>query len=370
MKRLLCIVGGMNAGGAETFLMKIYRNLDKTKYQMDFAVGTPEEGYYDAEIQAMGGKLYHIVPKSQGLLKNFVSLKNIVRDNHYDYVLRTSQQSLSALELFAAKLGGASTRIFRSSNTNSTSGSKTEAIIHKAFSFMPKVFPNVKIAPSTMAAEYMFGKGCVEKGKAKLLKNSVDLNVFAYDAAGRQAVRRELGIAEDTWVIGHVGRFNQQKNHKFLLDIFQNILKTNPNSRLLLVGKGELEEAIRQKAKDLNLTDKIIFTGVRKDIPQLLSAMDVFVFPSFYEGMPNTVIEAQATGLGCVIADTITPEADITGLVDYVSLDTPAQGWAQLALAKAVQPRADTHKAFIDNGYDIDSATKQFVELVFGDKIT
>lgn len=360
----------MDAGGAETFLMKIYRNLDKTKYQMDFAVSITYEGYYDAEIKSMGGKIYYVVPKSQGLWKNFISVKKLVQEHKYDYVLRTSHQALAALELFAAKLGGAHTRVFRSSNANSTIGSKVEAILQKVFFFLPRVCANVKIAPSTFAAEYVFGKGCVETGKATLLKNSVDLDVFCYDAEARQTLRREFGFTDDTLVVGHVGRFMTQKNHTFLLDIFAQIHKKRPDAKLMLVGKGELEQEIRHKIADLDLTEDVIFTGVRKDVPQLLSAMDVFVFPSFYEGMPNTVIEAQATGLPCVIADTITPEADITGLVDYVSLATPVQIWADLALEKAAKPRKNTHADFIHHGYDIDSATNKFVELVFGDKVT
>ena len=151
-KRLLCIVGSMNAGGAETFLMKIYRKLDKEKYQMDFAVATMDKAFYDDEICNLGGKIFHIKPKSEGIISNFNSIKEIVRENEYRYVLRTSQHSLSALELFAAKLGGAKITTFRSSNSNTTSDSKKEKILHKICMFMPYLFANVRIAPSTEAA--------------------------------------------------------------------------------------------------------------------------------------------------------------------------------------------------------------------------
>ena len=133
----------------------------------------------------------------------------------------------------------------------------------------------------------------------------------------------------------------------------------------MLVGNGILEQQIKDKIKALNIEDKVIFTGVRSDIPQLLSAMDVFVFPSFYEGMPNTVIEAQATGLPCVIADTITKEADITGLVKYLPLTDDAEKWAGIALSSIKSTRIDTKENFVKNGYDIESVTKKFTQLVF-----
>lgn len=367
MKRLLCIVGSMNAGGAETFLMKVYRSLNKKEYQMDFAVAISEKGHYDDEILSYGGRIYHIIPKSLGFIKNFNSIRKIVKENQYRYVLRTSQHSLSALELLAAWLGGAKVRVFRSSNSNTTSGSKKQMLLHKMCSFMPKWFANVQIAPSTEAAEFMFGKGCVRKGRAKLVQNGVDLSVYRYDENSRKEIRRELGVPEDTLLVGHVGRFNQQKNHMFLLEVFRKIHQKHPKSVLVLTGTGELEQQIREKAGALEITDCVIFTGVRSDVPQLMSAMDVFVFPSLYEGMPNTVIEAQATGLPCVIADTITREADITGLVQYLPLTAATETWADAALA-AIGTRQDTKEKMTAAGYDIHSQVQRFAELVFNEK--
>lgn len=365
MKKVLCIVGGMNAGGAETFLMKVYRMLDTTKYQMDFAVGDAEKGYYDDEILERGGKIHHVTPKSRGLIKNFNSIRSIVKENRYEYVLRTSQHSLSALELLAAWLGGARVRTFRSSNSNTTSGSKKQLLLHNLCSFMPKWFANVRIAPSTEAAEFMFGKECIKKGSANIIHNGVDLSVWRYDKSNRADVRQELGIPETAVLIGHVGRFSQQKNHKFLLEIFKAIRANNENAYLVLVGKGELEENIRTQVEELGIGKYVVFTGVRSDVPRLLSAMDVFVFPSLYEGMPNTVIEAQATGLPCVIADTITREANITGLVQYLPLDMHPESWAKTALDSVVDDRADTSRDFMEQGYDVVSAAREFVRVVF-----
>lgn len=365
MKRLLCIVGSMNAGGAETFLMKVYRELDKSRYQMDFAVATEEKGFYDDEILSMGGRIFHIVPKSRGAYKNFKSVRDLVKQEGYCYVLRTSQHSLSALELLAAKLGGAERTIYRSSNSNTGSLSVIQAVLHRVCRFMPRRFANVRVAPSTEAAEFMFGRDYVEKKKCSLIHNAIDTNVYHYSREGRKEIREELDLANKT-VIGHVGRFTHQKNHMFLLDIFREIKDREQDAVLVLVGKGELEEEIKSRAESLGILNDIIFTGVRSDVPNLLSAMDVFVFPSFYEGMPNTVIEAQATGLPCVIADTITKEANITGLVEYLPLKEPAC-WAEKALAAVRDERGDTRKQFMEQKYDIESAAGEFVRLIFGE---
>lgn len=366
MKRLLCIVGSMNAGGAETFLMKIYRKLDKTKYQMDFAVATKDKGFYDDEILKMGGKIFHITPKSEGFFKNFNSIKKLVHDEGYASVLRTSQHSLSALELFAAKLGGAKKRVFRSSNSNTTTGTGFDVKLHKFCAFMPRYFANIRIAPSTEAAEFMFGPGCIANGTASLLHNGVDLSVYCFSEQNRVNVRKELGI-EDRLVIGHVGRFNQQKNHEKLIEVFNSILKYRPDAVLVLVGQGEKEEIVKNLVKELCISDKVIFTGVRDDVPRLLSGMDVFVFPSLYEGMPNTVIEAQATGLPCLISDTITMEAKVTDLVRQQSLKDSNEVWAQsvVEITANTVNRAIYNSMMKQQGYDVEDCVSQFTRIVF-----
>lgn len=358
----------MNMGGAETFLMKVYRNLDRTQYQMDFAVAIEESGAYDEEIKSLGGKIFHITPKSKGLINNFRDIKNIVKSEHYNYVLRTSQHALSALELLAAWLGGAKVRVFRSSNSNVGLKSRKQYLIHIFCRFMPKWFANVKIAPSTEAAEFMFGKGCISNGRANILHNGIDLSAYQYDENDRIKVRLELGVSDTTLLVGHIGRFSQQKNHAFLLEIFKTLHDNNENTKLILVGKGELEDKIRQQVHALDLEEYVIFTGVRSDVATLLSAMDVFVMPSFYEGMPNTVIEAQATGLPCVIADTITREADITGLVKYISLNKNTLTWSDEILTMYRNCRYDTTQKIYEYKYDIHNVVREFVNVVFQKK--
>lgn len=363
MNRILCIVGSMNTGGAETFLMKIFRKLDRTKYQMDFCVSSDKEGYYDKEILAGGGKIFHTTPKTQGSVKSFLSLRKIVKDNNYKYVMRVSQHSLSCVELVAAKCGGAKRVVFRSSNSG-TGGGKVNRFLHKVFAFLPKYVPDVRIAPSTEAAEFMFGKNSVKKGKAELLHNAIEVDNYTYNTQKRESLRKELNL-EGKFVIGHIGRFMQQKNHKFLIDIFYEISKKCDNAHLVLVGTGHLEAEIKEKVETLKLEDKVTFLGVRSDVPDLLSAFDVKLFPSLYEGMPNTIIEAQASGLHCVISDTITPEADITGLVDYLPLNLSPSKWAEKVLEYKNYERKNMKEEFLKQGYDIKSITEKFVQLIF-----
>lgn len=367
MKRLLCIISCMNTGGAETFLMKIYRSLDKTKYQMDFCVNS-QNNFYEKEIIENGGKIYIIPPKSNNPIKSFLSIKSIVKNNKYRYVIRVNEHSLSTLDLLAAKLGGAKILSMRSSNASSSN--KKSIFLHKLFKFMPKMIPNAKLAPSKLAAEYTFGNKCIENHKAYLLNNGLNVKQFTFSEEKRKEKRGELNI-ENKIVIGHIGRFNAQKNHEFLIDIFNEIHKKKLNSILVLVGQGDLENKIKEKVNRLKLENNVLFLGVREDIPDLLCAFDFFLFPSFYEGMPNTVIEAQTTGLPCLISDSITQEAKITDKVNYASLNETALIWSNKCLNLLSQNSFNRKEYSIimkNKGYEMSDCVKKFVELVFNER--
>lgn len=351
MKRLLCIVSSMDRGGAETFLMKLYRCLDTTKYQMDFCVSKPQKGFYDDEIKQRGGKIFLIPQKSKKPIKSFLEIKKIVKENGYQNVLRTSQQSLATLDLIAAKMGGAKKLIYRSSNAGVTGG-KISRLINKVFGFLPKIIPNIKVAPSTEAAEFVFGKKAMDKGDVLLLNNGLNYDEFRFDLEKRRKIRKELNI-EDKKVYGHVGRFNIQKNHMFLLDVFKNIYEKDKNSVLILIGEGELEQDILNKVKEFNLSSHVLLLGTKKNVNEYLMAMDLFIFPSFFEGMPNVVIEAQATGLPCIVSDSITKEANITGIVKYVGLNNDAKYWADFIADNFKFDRKDYYKEFVEKKYCI-----------------
>lgn len=362
MKRLVCILYGLTAGGAETFLMKICRTLPVEEYRIDFIV-SESGGCYECEVLDRGCLIHRIPKRTEDPLGALDGIKKIVSEHNYQYVIKLGDNPIASLDLIAARMGGAKRLAMRSCNAL-TGLSAKERCVNAVLRPVLNRVANVKLAPSMLAAEFTFGKHHAHKD-VHLLHNGVDLNVFRFDPVARQKIREEFAVA-DKLVVGHIGRFHKQKNHRYLLEVFRAIKEKREDVLLLLVGTGELEAQIREWVEELGLKGSVVLTGQRFDVPQLLSAMDVFVFPSLHEGMPNTVIEAQATGLPCVIADTITPEADITGLVTYLPLEDP-DVWAQCALSAAGNTRINTHDHFIANKYDIQSVAEHFVELILSD---
>lgn len=358
VKKLICFVGAMNAGGAETFLMKMYRVIDKSQYQFDFIVNIKSKGFYDEEIESLGGHIFYSTPKSKCLLTNIIENYKILRSNNYDAALRMTSHSLGTIDLIIAKIAGINKLILRSTNAGNT-GSKTSYFLHRFFSFLPRWIPTVKIAPSELAAEYLFGKGCVKSGLVQIIHNGLPLDEFAFSEVDRMITRKQLGL-EGKFVVGHVGRFNIQKNHKFLISVFKEIYSINKNARLLLIGKGELETEVKKQVNDYGLEGVVNFMGIRKNIPQLLMAMDVFIFPSLFEGMPNTVIEAQATGLPCIISDNITSEVQIVNLVKVLKLSDGVHCWSKEILKFKDYIHKDTIEIVKNKGYDIKDVVRSF----------
>lgn len=363
-QRLLCIVSNMDTGGAETFLMKMYRQLDRNRYQMDFVVSGDGRGYYEDEIEQLGGIVYRITRKTKDFVAFRRELAAAVRDDGYPCVLRIGSDALSAIDLWVAKRAGARRLAMRSSNASDGKGS-LGMFLQKVFRRLLTSVADVKIAPSDLAAAYTFGPKAVSNGEVHYLCNALDLNAYTFSPESRSAIRSELRIEPDALVVGHVGRFAQQKNHGFLIEVFAELLKVRPDARLVLVGQGELEGEVHAKAEAFGVLDGIVFAGVRPDVPALLSAFDVLALPSLYEGMPNVVIEAQAAGLACAVSDTVTRQADVTGLVEYLPIDDPT-AWTKALESAATMERLDTRTAMAAAGYDISSEAKKFVELVYG----
>ena len=357
MKRILFILSSLNAGGAETFLMKVYRALPPDEYQFDFIVSVGN-GCYTREVLERGGRIYEIPERRADLRGAMGGIRRVVREQGYDAVLKLGEHSLAALDLMAAKRGGARRLALRSCNAP-TGLSLKARLAHGLFRPVANRVANIKLAPSQLAADYMFGR----TKDVRLLHNGVDLSYFRYLSEGRAAIREEFGL-DGKAVIGHVGRFHPQKNHRYLLEVFAEIRRVRQDAVLLLVGNGGLEEQVRDRVRELGLEDHVIFAGQRFDIPAMLSAMDVFLFPSLHEGMPNTVIEAQATGLPCVIADTITREADLTGLVRYISLDESPAFWTEQVLSALSEERVDTAPMLREQGYDIHDVARELVALM------
>ena len=356
-------MSNMNAGGAETFLMKLYREIDRTQYQMDFCVNVQEKNYYEDEINELGGNIFRIPARSEGLKEHNRQLAKLIKNKQYKYVLIVSASSTAYLDAYIAKKSGAKKCIIRSSNSkNGSFGLKNiiEHILKKLFNHCADVL----IAPSDLAAKNLFGDKFEKDKRFKYLNNGLDLSLYRFYMDERNRIRRKHNISDDTLVIGHIGRFNGQKNHLFLVDIIAELSKRE-NAILIFVGNGDLKEEIRKKVSDIGLSEKVIFAGLSSEVASYLSAMDVFVFPSFYEGMPNTVIEAQANGIPCVISDAITKNANVTGLVTYLPLASGVGTWVDTILQMAGKRQINAEKMLAAAGYEIKDCAKQFVGLCF-----
>ena len=218
---------------------------------------------------------------------------------------------------------------------------------------------DILMACSLDAGEWLFGKRACQSERFILLPNGIDTRRFAADPEKRRRYRRELGF-EGRWVIGNVGRFYDVKNHTFLLDAFQKVHEREPDAVLLLVGVGPLQQEMAQKAVDLGVAEQVVMTGNRDDVPELLGAMDIFAFPSLWEGLPMTVVEAQAAGLPCVLSDTITREVNVSPLVEYLPLGNPEQ-WAEAMLTR--RPRLDVTREIVKAGFDIRTSAQRLTEL-------
>ena len=311
------IMGKWIGGGVESVIMNYYRHLDHTKIQFDFICDEDSTRIPYDEIKKLGGRVF-LVPKYQKLPQHLKALEDLFRKNHYR-IVHSNVNTLSVFPLYAAKKAGVPIRISHSHSTSNVREWKRNIIknILRPFS---KRYATDYFACSELAGRYLFGSKTFDRGEVKIIHNAIDLDKFKFDPIARKNLRKELGIDDETIVIGHVGRFVQTKNHHFLIYAFKKYHNKNPNAKLLLIGTGPLEEKIKAKVKKLNLEDSVLFLGQRNDTNKLYSVMDIFCLPSLYEGLPVAGIEAQAAGLPCVYSDKVTIEADAANNAYYASI--------------------------------------------------
>lgn len=368
MKRLLCIIPwSLNRGGAETFLMKLFRSLDREKYMFDFLTISGEYGVYEKEIKSLGGTVYHLDGCSikTNCLKSMYLVYKYTMCKKYDSVLLTMDNFAYALYYIPLKFAGVKKVGIRSANSRTGRGARYDDLA-KMMNFLPRMFSDVRYAPSALAADFMFGNDSINRGNAKILHNGLQLEKFKFDVDIRNRLREELNIG-NKFVVGHVGRFSKQKNHVFLLKIFNEIVKINKNSILLMLGDGPLRKDILEEVDVLGLSDNVIFTGIRSDVNSCYMAMDVMIFPSLYEGMPNVVIEAQSTGLPCIVSDSVTDECKVTDRVQFLSLKDDYEIWAEMALheVKTTLDRQKYNQIMYESGYDIKQVADEFTADMF-----
>ena len=312
------IMGKWIGGGVESVIMNYYRHLDHTKVQFDFICDEDSTRIPYDEIKKLGGRVF-LVPKYQKLPQYLKALEGLFRKNQYR-IVHSNVNTLSVFPLYAAKKAGVPVRISHSHSTSNAREWKRNIIknILRPFS---KKYATDYFTCSELAGRYLFGDKSYDQGKVKIIHNAIDLDKFKFDPEARKKLRKELDIKEKTVVIGHVGRFVKQKNHDFLIDVFNEYHAKNPDSKLLLIGTGPLEEKIKAKVEKLNLSDSVLFLGQRDDTNKLYSVMDVFCLPSLYEGLGMVLIEAQMNGLPCLASNEVPREAKITENIDFIIFD-------------------------------------------------
>lgn len=369
-KRVLQLCS-LNGGGIEAFVMNIYRKIDKNKVNFDFYnhFSTTEKQLYEDEALIYNARIYKTGCNDEDniIIRNFrkiITLYSLIKRNKYDIVHIHATDSGSLREAIIAKIAGVKMVIVHSHNTSVEGKSlkaKLKKFLHNKTRWMWKYVATNYFACSQLAAEWMYSKR-LNKSCVKVIKNGIEIEKYAFDEEKRNKIRNYFELNTEL-VIGHVGRFAHQKNHEFIIDIFKEITKLEPNSKLILVGNGELEENIRGKVNELNLTDKVKFLGIISNVNEVMQAMDIFLLPSFFEGLPVVGVEAQASGLKLFVSDSISNELSITSNVKYLSLNLSDKEWACEIIKNRYYLRKNMCNEIIEEGYNINNIANLFEDF-------
>ena len=357
--RVLQIIGLSCGGGVEAVIMNYCRHIDKSKVQFDFVVHKNPLQSFSDEAKSMGAKVYEVTPYTQNIIKFTYEIYRIIKEGNYK-IVHSNMNSLSGFPLLAAYFAGANVRILH----NHTTDTKEEGLrttIKRVLRPFAKAFANQNWACSKLAGEWMYGKEAVKNNKVTIINNAIDLDKFAFNQEKRDALRKELGL-EGKFVVGHVGRFMKQKNHEFLIDIFAEVVKQKENAVLLLIGEGPLMELIKDKVKNLNLSNKVIFLGVRSDVADLYNVMDVFVFPSLYEGLGMVAVEAQVSGLPVIASTEVPVEAKVYENIIFIDLSIGDKQWAEKTIVMGTVGRNETRDDIEAAGFDIRVESRKLEE--------
>lgn len=352
-KRILEVVNVMDRAGLETMLMNYYRHVDRSVVQFDFLTHRPVEGAYDKEIRDLGGRIFR-APRlyPQNCLAYRKYMRRFFAEHDYP-VVHSHIDSMSAFPLAMARDCHVPVRIAHSHNDSVDKDIKFP-IKEIARKRLPSIATHYW-ACSSAAGSYLFGEK--NRSNISIVKNAIDLKQFEYDLGARIAKRKELGLADGQLAIGHVGRFSAVKNQTFLIDILSNLNSEGFDAVLVLVGDGELRSSIEKKAAQAGLLDKVLFLGLRDDIPQLMQAFDVFCFPSLHEGIPLVLIEAQASGLPILTSDAVSSEALVMNNASQLSLSCSLEAWSKKVIELALCGRAQNCLVGLSAaGYEINSS--------------
>ena len=365
--RIAQIIGKWVGGGVESVIMNYYRAMNRGKIQFDFICDEDSTNIPYEEIKSLGGKVI-LIPPYQKLFKYQKVLKKILREGNYK-IVHSHINALSVFPLRIAKKVGVPIRIAHSHSTTNKKEWKKNFFksILKPFS---KVYATNYFCCTEHAGRWLFGNKKFENGEIYILNNAINLEKFIYNEKIRENKRAELKIDKDTIVLGHIGRFVEQKNHKFLINIFNEVHKKNINTKLILVGQGPLKKEIEQQIKQLNIEDYVLMLGQRADVNEIYQAFDIFLFPSLYEGLGMVAIEAQAAGNLCIVSTEIPKVAKVTKKMEFLDLSSPNQRWVDCILSAIdnIGEKSDISiDEFVNAGYDIKQESikleKQYLKL-------
>lgn len=348
---VLHVFGKLNRGGAESRVMDLYRNMDRTKVQFDFMQHTTRVCDFQPEIEQLGGKVYHVPPfRFWNYFSYCKAWKEFIKKHPEIRIVHGHMTSTASIYLPIAHKKGVFT-IAHSRNAGVDKGIKG-----KLTKFLRR---NLKekcdrcFACSKLAGEAVFGKEAMERGNVTIIPNAIDAARFTFDPEVRKQKREELHIQPQEFLIGEVGRFDPQKNQKYAVEILAECRKKNFPAKLILIGEGPLMENVRQQVEELRLQEYVIFTGLQKNVVPFYQAMDFFLLPSFYEGLPGVAVEAQASGLRGILSDAITTETAMTSLMEFRSVQEPARVWADRIMACGHYERQNMLKQMQETGFDV-----------------
>lgn len=364
--RVLHVFGELNRGGAETMIMNLFREVDKRKIVFDFVVHTEQECDYDQEIQELGGKILR-VPKYVG--KNHMQYTRewtkLLKEHPEYKIIHGHVRSTAAIYLHIANKMGR----YTISHSHSTgSGTGVSASVKNIYQLPIRYIADYFFACTQEAGRWLFGKKTIKQSNCSILKNAIDISKFRYKPNVRNKVRDELGL-DGKLVVGQIGRFHTVKNHKFTVEVFKELKKKHPSSELLLIGEGELKEEVKSLVEAYDLSSSVKFLGMRSDVNELIQGIDVLIMPSIYEGLPVTLIEAQASGTPCIVSDGISKESKITDLVTFIPLSEDPDSWARMISETSRNHRKKDYTKEIEEAGYSSSKNAQYLESFYIDLI-
>jgi glycosyltransferase involved in cell wall biosynthesis len=365
MIKVLHLFTTLDGGGVESFLYNYYSHMDLEKIKFDAIVPGMEIGYLEPKFISLNSKVFHVKRFRESPFEHLKCVASIIKNGNYDVIHCHGYKS--TVGLVFAKIFGCKVRIIHS-HMAFVYESFRERAYRRFLTYIAKVFATDKFACGIDAAKWLFGSKEYDSGNVKVIDNAIDLSKYAYNESTRCRLRLDMNLGED-FVLGNVARLTYQKNQSFLLHIVKELMALNPHTKLLLIGEGEDRNSLEKECRELGIESNVEFLGSRKDVPDLLSAIDLFVLPSRYEGLPVVLAEVQAAGLQACISDNITREINVTGNICYLPLDMSPAKWSKTIFdLYANEHKADRLKSvevMMKGKYDIMYQAEKLYELYF-----